>query len=91
MQVVQLDVKMQKIFGNLDVKLLFIGKKRGQKNMKMVIKKLLLWCMVLLLILTMHPISASAATKKVNLKAPVIYNWKRTGDGRWMVSPADGA
>ena len=58
--------------------------------MQKIIKKVLLWCMALLLISTMHPISASAATKKVDLKTPVIYNWKKTGDGRWMVPPADG-
>lgn len=58
--------------------------------MQKIIKKVLLWCMALLLISTMHPISASAATKKVDLKTTVIYNWKKTGDGRWMVPPADG-
>lgn len=42
--------------------------------MQKIIKKVLLWCMALLLISTMHPISASAATKKVDLKTPVIYN-----------------
>ena len=36
--------------------------------MQKIIKKVLLWCMALLLISTMHPISASAATKKVDLK-----------------------
>ena len=45
--------------------------------MQKIIKKVLLWCMALLLISTMHPISASAATKKVDLKTPVIYNWKK--------------
>ena len=50
--------------------------------MQKIIKKVLLWCMALLLISTMHPISASAATKKGDLKTPVIYNWKKTGDGR---------
>ena len=44
--------------------------------MQKIIKKVLLWCMALLLISTMHPISASAATKKVDLKTPVIYNLK---------------
>lgn len=45
--------------------------------MQKIIKKVLLWCMALLLISTMHPISASAATKKVDLKTSVIYNWKK--------------
>lgn len=58
--------------------------------MKNIMKKGLLWFLVLMMILTIQPISASAATKKVNLKAPVIYNWKKTGDGRWMTPPADG-
>ena len=56
--------------------------------MKKIAKKGLLLSLILLMVLTMYPISASAATK--NLKAPVIYNWKKTGDGRWMVPPADG-
>lgn len=83
---VQLDEKIQRIFGNLDVKLLLGNiiywlKKRIAKYAENN-KKVLLWCMALLLISTMHPISASAATKKVDLKTPVIYNWKKTGDGR---------
>lgn len=58
--------------------------------MKNIMKKGLLWFLVLMMVLTIQPISASAAIKKVNLKAPVIYNWKKTGDGRWMIPPVDG-
>ena len=58
--------------------------------MQKIIKKVLLWCMALLLISTMHPISASAATKKVDLKTPVIYNWKKQQSGRWNFACTDG-
>ena len=51
--------------------------------MQKIIKKVLLWCMALLLISTMHPISASAATKKVDLKTPVIYNLEK--NRRWTL------
>lgn len=83
---VQLDEKIQRIFGNLDVKLLLGNiiywlKKRIAKYAENN-KKSLTLVYALLLISTMHPISASAATKKVDLKTPVIYNWKKTGDGR---------
>ena len=57
--------------------------------MQKIIKKVLLWCMALLLISTMHPISASAATKKVDLKTPVIYNWKKQ-EMDVDSTPADG-
>lgn len=39
---------------------------------------------------TMHPISASAATKKVDLKTPVIYNWKKNRRWTLIVPPVDG-
>ena len=58
--------------------------------MKKIGKKGLFWCIALLIIFTLNPISTSAAAKKVNLKAPVIYNWKKTKYGLSMVPPVDG-
>lgn len=51
--------------------------------MKKVMKKGMLWCLILMLVLTFQSLSASAATKKVNLKAPTVSNWKKTWDGSW--------
>lgn len=50
--------------------------------MKNAMKKVLLWCLVLLMAITFQPISANAATKSVKLKAPVVSNWKKTQDSR---------
>ena len=58
--------------------------------MRKTMKKSLLWCLVLLIIFTFQPISVNAATKKTNLKAPVLSSWKKTWDGRWSTPPANG-
>ena len=58
--------------------------------MKKVMKKGMLWCLILMLVLTFQSLSASAATKKANLKAPTVSNWKKTWDGNWSTPKADG-
>lgn len=57
--------------------------------MKKVLKKGMLWCLILMVIFAFQPLSASAATK-VNLKAPTVSNWKKTWDGNWSTPKADG-
>ena len=57
--------------------------------MKKVMKNGILWCLILMLVLTFQPLSASAAAK-VNLKAPTVSNWKKTWDGKWSTPRADG-
>lgn len=58
--------------------------------MKKAMKKGLLWCLVLMVILAFQPLSANAAVKKTTLKAPVVSSWKKTWDGRWSKPRADG-
>lgn len=58
--------------------------------MKKVMKKGMLWCLILMLVLTFQSLSASAATKKANLKAPTVSNWKKTWDGNWSTPKANG-
>ncbi len=58
--------------------------------MKKVMKKGMLWCLILMLVLTFQSLSASAATKKANLKAPTVSNWKKTWDGSWNTPKSDG-
>ena len=57
--------------------------------MKKVLKKGMLWCLILMVIFAFQPLSASAATK-VNLKAPTVSNWKKTWDGNWSTPKANG-
>lgn len=57
--------------------------------MKKVLKKGMLWCLILMVIFAFQPLSASAATK-VNLKAPTVSNWKKTWDGNWNTPKSDG-
>ena len=58
--------------------------------MKKVMKKGMIWCLILMLVLTFQSLSASAATKKANLKAPTVSNWKKTWDGSWNTPKSDG-
>ena len=58
--------------------------------MKKVMKKGMLWCLILMLVLTFQSLSASAATKKANLKAPTVSNWKKTWDGSCNTPKSDG-
>ena len=57
--------------------------------MKKVLKKGMLWCLILMVIFAFQPLSASAATK-VNLKAPTVSNWKKPWDGNWSTPKANG-
>ena len=60
------------------------------KNMKKVMKNVLLWCLILFIAITFQPVSTNAAVKKSNLKAPIVYNWKKTWDGSWNTPPSNG-
>lgn len=55
--------------------------------MKKTMKKGMLGCLMLMLILAFQPISANA---KANLKAPTVSNWKKTWDGNWSKPKANG-
>ncbi len=58
--------------------------------MKNILKKGLLWCLILSVICTIHPVPTDAAVKTTKLKAPVVREWKKTKDSRWSILPADG-
>ena len=58
--------------------------------MKNILKKGLLWCLILSVICTIHPVPTNAAVKTTKLKAPVVREWKKTKDSRWSILPADG-